>query len=105
MRMSGVSTDAIQGRARGEAVNAWCWTKGVPIRQVQDQGLHRVAGRPLGPRLVLPRCNAFTRCPSQPSGFVGGVGKVPSEFTKAPVALPATWQGAKPVCQMTDFFA
>ena len=62
-------------------------------RQVQDQVLHRVAGRPLGPRLVLPRCNTSTRCPSQPSGFVfGGMDKVPSEFTKAAVVLPATWQ-------------
>ena len=104
--MSGVSADAIQGRARGDAVNAWCWMKGVPIGQVQDQGLHRVASRPLGPRLVLPRCNTFTRCPSQPSGFVfGGVDKVPSEFTKAAVALSATLQEAKLVCQIREFFA
>ena len=50
----GVSADAIEGRARGEAVKARCWTKGVlTSAQVRDQGFCRVASRPHRPRLVL----------------------------------------------------
>ena len=42
---------AIQERAHGGAVQAWCWSP--DVGHVRDQGVYRVAGRPLGPRSVL----------------------------------------------------